>query len=41
MRDDISQQLDGFGADMPATTWASPAEIRGRGSADAACVRWA
>ncbi|GAA1394673.1 hypothetical protein [Catellatospora coxensis] len=31
MRDDISQQLDGFGADMPATTWASPAEIRGRG----------
>ncbi|MEU7822620.1 hypothetical protein [Catellatospora sp. NPDC049133] len=31
MRDDISQQLDGFGADMPAMTWASPEEIRGRG----------
>ncbi|WP_144119868.1 hypothetical protein [Catellatospora sichuanensis] len=31
MRDDISQQLDGFGADMPAMIWASPEEIRGRG----------
>ena len=31
MRDDISQQLDGFGADMPAMTWASPEAIRGRG----------
>ncbi|MFC7247385.1 hypothetical protein ACFQO7_33405 [Catellatospora aurea] len=31
MRDDISQQLDGFGADLPAMTWASPEEIRGRG----------
>ncbi|GIG02448.1 hypothetical protein [Catellatospora citrea] len=31
MRDDISQQLDGFGADMPAMVWASPETIRGRG----------
>lgn len=31
MRDDISQQLDGFGADMPAMNWASPEEIRNRG----------
>lgn len=31
MRDDLDQQLDDFGTNMPAIDWASPTEIRKRG----------